>query len=44
MAHFVLRRWPIGNERLLEYLHEEYTFSDIRSVKINQLSNIKPLL
>lgn len=44
MAQFVLRHWPIGNERLLEYLHEEYTFTDICSVKVNQLSNIKPLL
>ena len=44
MAQFVLRRWPIGNERLLEYLHEEYKFSDIHSVKVNQLSNIEPLL
>ena len=44
MAQFVLRRWPIGNERLLEYLHEEYQFFDIKSVKVNQLTDIKPLL
>ncbi len=44
MAKFVLRRWPIGNERLLEYLHEEYQFNDLKSLKVNEVTGIKPLL